>query len=138
MANQFGLANRTIFTNGALSDEVMAMAYSGCDCCLGIGSGEGFGFCNAESLAVGTPVVHGNYAGGAEFIPKNGLVEPVAFRWDGGPYFSRRPVFRATDWADKVEHLIGHKQGLSLLSKEYSWDNLWPRWEKWLLEGING
>jgi glycosyltransferase involved in cell wall biosynthesis len=138
MANRFGLANRVIFTNGFLSDEVMATAYSGCDITLGIGSGEGFGYPLAESLACGTPVIHGNYAGGVEIVPKRYLVEPAAFKWDGGPYLRRRPVFHAEQWVSAVEASLVDKDGESLLDPQYYWDNLWPRWEKWLLEGVNG
>ena len=138
MANSFGLSNRVIFTNGFLSDEVMAMAYSGCDVTLGIGAGEGVGLPLMESLACGTPVIHGKYAGGTDFVPDSFLVEPAAFRWDGGPYFSRRPVFRATDWADKIEDALRYKQELSLLDPRYYWRNLWPRWSDWLISGVNG
>ena len=138
MANEFGLANRVIFTNGFLSDEVMAMAYSGCDVTLGIGSSEGWGLPLAESLACGTPVCQGSYGGATQFVPKEFQVKPVGFKWAGGPYNARYPVFSAVDWADKVQQILGYKQSLSLLDPQYCWGNLWPRWEKWFLEGING
>jgi len=138
MANSFGLANRVIFANGYLTDETMALAYSGCDVTLGIGAGEGFGYPLAESLACGTPVVHGWYGGAVDFIPQGSKVLPKTFKWDGGPYFCKRPVFSFHDWADRVEDLWGKDKTRSLLGSSYSWDNLWPEWEKWLLEGVNG
>jgi glycosyltransferase involved in cell wall biosynthesis len=138
MANEFGLANRVIFTNGFLNDETMALAYSGCDVTMGIGAGEGFGYPLAESLACGTPVVHGNYAGGAEIVPMSGWVEPVGWKWDGGKYINRRPVFSAAEWANTTKGLLLQKSTQSLLESKYSWENLWPKWEKWFLDGVNG
>lgn len=138
MANAFSLGNRMIFTNGFLNEDVMATAYSGCDITLGIGSGEGFGYPLAESLACGTPVIHGNYAGGAELVPKSLLVDPSAFRWDGGHHFSARPVFSSQLWASKVEEIMGIKAEKSLLGPRYYWENLWPEWQKWLMDGVNG
>lgn len=140
MANSFGLASRVIFTNGSLDDNTMAEAYSGCDITLGIGAGEGFGYPLAESLACGTPVIHGNYAGGADYVPLQFLVGPRGFKWDGGPYSYRRPTFTAEQWADSVEYAVERtKAGIPVqLPSEYYWKNLWPRWQKWIEEGING
>lgn len=138
LANSLGLARRVIFTNGNLSDETMAIAYSGCDVTLAIGSGEGFGYPIAESLACGTGVVHGDYGGGVEMVPKIFLVDPAAYRIDGGPHCFRRPVFRDAEWAFRVQCVFTYKQPLSMLDGSYSWDNLWPRWKKWLEEGVNG
>lgn len=138
MANEFGLANRVIFTNGFLSDETMALAYSGCDITFAIGAGEGFGYPIAESLACGTPVIHGNYGGGADMVPVPCLVAPVAWKWEGGAYINRRPVYSADEWAKiATEVLTVEKSGDSLLDFDFSWDELWPKWEKWLLEGVN-
>jgi glycosyltransferase involved in cell wall biosynthesis len=139
MANEFGLANRVIFTNGFLSDETMAMAYSGCDLTFAIGAGEGFGFPIAESLACGTPVIHGNYGGGADMVPTPCLVAPRAWKWDGGMYINRRPVYSAFEWAEiAAEVLKVEKSGDSLLDLDFSWDELWPKWQAWLEEGVNG
>jgi len=135
MANEFGLANRVIFTNGFLSDEVMATAFSGCNITLGIGSGEGFGYPIFESLAAGTPCIHGNYGGAAEFLPEEYKVEPIGFKWHGGPYNARYPVFSAVDWADRVQAVLGTKASLPA---ELDWTNVWPQFKKWFLEGING
>jgi glycosyltransferase involved in cell wall biosynthesis len=135
MSNQFGLSNRVIFTNGFLTDEVMAMAYSGCDITLACGSSEGFCFPAFESLAAGTPCIHGNYGGAAEFLPAEYKVNPVGHKWHGGPYNARYPVFSATDWADRIEAVLGTTASLPA---ELDWKNVWPRFEKWLTDGVNG
>jgi glycosyltransferase involved in cell wall biosynthesis len=138
MANQFGLGKRIIFTNDALEDEVMARAYSACDVTLGIGAGEGFGYPLAESLACGTPVIHCDYAGGAEIVPERFLVSPAAYRWEWGPNFGLRPVGDPMEWSLAVSRAMGQKSDRSLLNEMYYWTNLWPQWSKWLVEGVNG
>ena len=56
----------------------MAQFYSACDVTLGIGLGEGAGYPLFESTSCGTPVVHGNYGGGPEYLTAESLVEPMA------------------------------------------------------------
>lgn len=139
LVKEFGLEDRVISSNRALDDETMAWAYSAMDVTLGIGSGEGWGYPLAESLACGTPVIHGNYAGGAEFVPKRFLVEPAAFRGDS--FFGlRRPCFHARDWAEAVVLAMYSRNKRvnvkpSLLPTYIDWNNCWPRWSSWLLEG---
>lgn len=132
LVNEFGLTNRVIFTNEHISDEDMAWAYSACDVTLGIGSGEGWGLPLSESLACGTPVVHGDYAGGTAFVPEAFLVKPRAWRWDGY-YSNRRPVFKMEDWADQVQINRGAS---GWLEDEFYWKNCWPRWQEWLRRGV--
>lgn len=132
LAEEFGMLNRTIFTNGHVANENLAWGYRACDVVFSIGSGEGWGYCAAEALACGIPTIHGNYAGSTEFIPQQFLVEPVAYRLDGY-YGNRRPVFKATDWADKAMFIRGTK---AELDPKFSWAGCWPAWEQWLLEGI--
>jgi hypothetical protein len=104
--------------------------YAACDVTLGIGLGEGWGLTQAESMASGTPVIHGNYAGGAEFLPPKYLVEPVGWRYEG-PACLKRPVFRAKDWADAVQKNQGDVPAVPDYIK---WENAWIEWRKWLLE----
>ncbi len=127
-----GLLDKAVVSLGYLSDERMAQAYSACDVTLGIGSGEGFGYPLAESLACGTPVLHGNYGGGAEVIPEAMRIEPIAYRSEG-LYSSRRPVFDPQDWADRVEQYSDQRTGLN---PQYAWSNLWPRWRAWIERGM--
>lgn len=134
LAKAYGLAGRVIPSHLVLNDEDLASCYAACDCTWGIGSGEGFGYPLAESLACGVPVIHGRYAGGADFVPSQYLVDPIGFYHDGF-YANQRPVFNARDWADLTLQALGSKPQLP---KELAWKNLWPKWEKWFLEGVNG
>jgi glycosyltransferase involved in cell wall biosynthesis len=125
-----------------LDDFRMAKNYSACDVTLGIGLGEGFGYPIFESLACGTPCIHGNYAGAAEHMRPEMRVNPVTYRTEG-PFGWQRPVHSAADWAQQVEDVVrlmpqGSYAGGrgSLLPPYLEWDNLWPRWEKWLAAGV--
>jgi glycosyltransferase involved in cell wall biosynthesis len=134
LAKEFGMTDRTIASNRVLQDDDLAWAYAACDVTLGIGSGEGWGLPLAESLAMGIPVIHGNYAGGAEFVPEGMKVEPYAFRGDGF-FAARRPVFRASDWADAVQVWLG-PHGDVVLPSYIEWPNAWDSWAKWLRAGL--
>jgi glycosyltransferase involved in cell wall biosynthesis len=131
LADELGLSRKVIFTTGKVSNEALAWAYAACDVTLGIGAGEGWGLPLAESIACGTPVAHGSYAGGAEFLPKYYLVDASAWRIDG-PYCARRPVFNPKDWADKVEQI---KDDFPIVPEYIKWKNAWEQWKKWLLQG---
>ena len=134
MIEMYGLKDRVIPTITDLSDESLAVAHSALDCVLGIGDGEGWGLVHTSSMACGVPVIHGNYAGGAEYLPDAYKIDPVAF-YEEGLYCNRRPVFETAEWADAVESVIGIP---ATLPKGLSWDECWPQWEKWFLEGVNG
>lgn len=127
----YGLVDKTVISLGYLSDDAMAQAYSACDVTLAPGLGEGFGFPIFESLFCGTPCVHGNYAGAPEYLWKDLLVEPVAYRHEG-LYGCKRPVFRAQDWVKKIMPLLGRRVNHP---EELDWQNLWPRWEFWFRNG---
>ena len=127
----YELLDKTLISLGYLSDDNMAQAYSACNVTLGPGS-EGWGLPLAESLACGTPVIHGNYAGGAEIVPREMHVEPIAYRTEG-LYACVRPVFKAQDWADRALQFSGQR---ACLDPQYDWNNLWPRWQAWLQKGI--
>lgn len=127
-----GMLGHTMISLGYLPDERMAQAYSACDVTLGIGSGEGWGYPLAESLACGTPVIHGNYAGGAEIVPNAMRVEPLAFHAEG-LYSCLRPIFDPQEWASRVLECAGQR---ATLDPQYAWSNLWPRWEAWFRKGL--
>ena len=131
LLHDYGMANRAIITTGRLSDEQMTWAYSACDVMLGIGLGEGFGFPLAESLACSVPCIHVNYGGGAEFMPKGMLLEPVAFRPDGA-FCSMRPVLNAVQWAALMLGIPHYAE----LPAQLNWTALWPRFEAWFRKGI--
>ena len=128
-----GLLGQAMISLGYLPDEQMAEAYSACDVTLGIGAGEGWGYPLAESLACGTPVIHGNYAGGAEIVSAAMRVEPIAYRSEG-LYSSKRPVFDAQAWATRALEFAGQRV---VLDPQYAWQNLWPRWQSWFRKGLN-
>jgi glycosyltransferase involved in cell wall biosynthesis len=131
LSEAFNVKAETVITTGNLSHEDMAWGYAACNVTLSIGSGEGWGFPGAESLACGVPTIHGNYAGQTEYMPFPFLVEPCAWRWDG-LFCCRRPVFLAKDWADKI--LVAREMYCEL-NKRFTWEGAWPGWKKWLTEG---
>jgi glycosyltransferase involved in cell wall biosynthesis len=136
LARIFQLSDRMMLTTHQLTDEQLAWGYSAMDCVLGIASGGGWELVHSEALACGTPVVHGNYAGGAEFLPKEFLVEPKIYRGEGA-FSMQRPHFAASDWADAVERAVEMRQ-LAKLPSYISWDEAWPQWVEWLLRGVEG
>ncbi len=128
----YGILENTLISLGFLSDTVMAEAYSACDLTLGPGS-EGFGFPLLESQFCGTPVVSMSYAGGADIIPVEWQVDPIASYYEGS-FASKRPIFHAEDWANKATELIGKRCNPP---RKYDWNRLWPeRWEPWFRDGV--
>jgi|SRR5579859_440989 len=133
LLNDLGILTSSIITSLPFSDEVMSWCYSACDVTLGIGLGEGFGYPIFESLACGTPCIHGNYGGAAEHLPEEFKVEPLAYRMEG-PYSCIRPVFDPKDWVDKILALP-KKNCQSLLPEYLSWNMNWRKWKEWFLKG---
>lgn len=131
----YGLKGRVAITSFDLDDAQMAWMYSACDVTLGIGLGEGFGYPIFESLACGTPCIHGNYAGAAEFMPESFKIEPSGFYYEG-PGCAKRPTFESKDWAERVEELISGTSR-AVVPDGLKWENVWPQWKQWLLEGIH-
>lgn len=128
----YELQGRVVITTSNFTDEQMSTWYSACDTTLAPSS-EGFGFPIYESLASGTPCIHPDYAGGAEWLPEWMTVEVIAWKYDG-IYCCKRPVCNASMMADAAQYQLDIKTP-STLPLELDWNNLWPRWEKWLREG---
>lgn len=126
------LKRQNIVTDLEYEDDTMAWAYSACDVTLGIGNGEGFGFPIFESLACGTPCIHGNYGGAAEHMPPAFLIEPIAERIEG-VHNSIRKVYSPESWASAALHSKDVKFDFP---RHLDWDELWPRWEQWLKAGL--
>ena len=127
-----------------LPDEQLAAQYAWSDVTFAPGLGEGFGYPIVESLACGTPVVHGKYAGGVELIPNPvWLVEPIAWRLESS-YVIQRPVFKPADVAGalisaaeyKRTHLRECPAYCSGAVAHLGWQYLWPRWESWIRKGL--
>jgi glycosyltransferase involved in cell wall biosynthesis len=127
-----GLVGRIAVTLSRFTDERMAQMYAACNVTLCIGP-EGFGFPAAESLACGVPCIAGSYGAQAEFIPPHMLVKPIAF-YEEGPYESRRPVYEAEKWADRVESVRRNAKIPECI--DWNGSTLWPAWEKWFRGGI--
>jgi glycosyltransferase involved in cell wall biosynthesis len=129
----YGLNNQVVLQHGnQLTDEQLKWGYSACDVTWAIGLGEGMGMPIFESLACGTPCIHGNYGGAPEFMPKELLIEPLAYRKEQ-MFGSVRPVFHAEQWVEATLRVLGMKVELP---SELDWTNLWPRYEQWLKEGL--
>lgn len=135
----FGLMDRAVTTVAMnISDDRMAWSYSACDMTLGIGNAEGFGYPIFESLACGTPCIHGNDGGAAEFMPKSMLVQPYGKRIEG-PYDCVRMFYRAEDWLKVTEGVLRRKDenvARVKLHPELDWTNVWARWKAWFERGI--
>ena len=143
LADSFDMRLRTIFTNNHLTDEDMSGVRGLRSCSWASGPAKVGSLPISEALACGIPVITGDYAGATDFIPEGLRIKPAAFRYDG--FFAcKRPVFKAADWADKVESTLklvkqtetalGHRA--SWLSDEFYWKNCWPEWEQWFRAGL--
>jgi glycosyltransferase involved in cell wall biosynthesis len=128
-----GASRDTVFvTTGDLSDEQMTWGYSACDVTLAPGRGEGFGFPLAESLACGTPVIHGAYGGALDWMPSRFLV-PVRGWTHEGLYADKRPVYHAEDLAQTA---INADRSDAKLPPCLEWKTLWAEFEKWFRKGL--
>jgi len=155
LLDDFGLGRATQVT-ADLSQDELAWRYNACDLTLHPGLGEGFGYPIFESLACGTPVLHGDYAGGADVLkqclPDTGNADET--RWTGGDhcylvpaqgwrlegqYNQVRPVFDPVQWANSAQHLLQltpDREALRASIVHLGWESLWSSWERWFLDGI--
>jgi glycosyltransferase involved in cell wall biosynthesis len=127
------------------TDPQLAALYQACAVTIAPGLGEGFGYPIVESLASGTPVVHGDCGGGRELIPKIEWRFPVRETRLEGIYALQRPVFRAEDVANAIERVFSwqQEQGPEVVAAycrgavaHLDWQRLWPRWYKWIKAGL--
>jgi len=136
----FGIERRCqVSISGSMNDVQLSYLYSAADLTI-LPSTEGWGFPIAESLACGTPVVHGTYGGGAELVPESSwLVEPVSYRLDT-PHNVVRPVWNPADWAKTMKAVLDAKptrEQCRAAVEHLDWSRLYPSaWKKWLLEGL--
>jgi len=133
----FGLQpNVKVFlTQYGISEDDLAHLYSACDLTLGIGP-EGFGRPLAESLCCGTPVIAGSYGGQTDFMPKEFLVDPIAYRYET-VFAVQRPVYNSQHFADKIVEVLKNPAMRALAKPTPSYDDVWPAWEAWLRAGIS-
>jgi glycosyltransferase involved in cell wall biosynthesis len=140
-----GLARRVTVSTRPYTDRELALLYQACDLTIAPGLGEGFGYPIVESLAAGRPVVHGDFGGGRELIPKKEWRFPVrAIRLEG-IYAQQRPVFKAEDVANAIERIFGWRKevGAATVSAycrgavaHLDWARIWPRWYAWIKGGL--
>lgn len=131
--------------HGELPDEFLATRYRFSDVMLAPGLGEGFGYPIVEAAACGTPTAHVAYAGGANLVPTQWLIEPAGFRIEG-IYALLRPVLSPVATAEKLIELAGWDEmmGSRAAVAKYCmhsvshlhWDTLWPKWRSWFQDGL--
>jgi len=131
--NDFGLHGQNIVSLGLIDDDTMAKLYSACDVTLGIGNAEGFGYPIFESLACGTPCIHGDYGGAAEHLAPEFKVKPEIFRVEGN-FNCYRAIYDPLQWVEKILGVLS--MPAPKLPEHLDWKNLWPRWEAWFRKGI--
>jgi len=139
------LAKQVTVTLGTLSDRQLACLYQRCDVTIAPGLGEGFGYPIVESLASGVPVVHGDFGGGSELVPKVEWRVPVREWRRESIYALTRPVFRAEDVANAVERALRWRDQVGRETAaaycrgavaHLDWTALGPRWASWIRAGL--
>lgn len=140
-----GLAKRITVSTGEYTDRQLACLYQRCSVTIAPGLGEGFGYPIVESLAAGVPVVHGDFGGGRELVPKREWRFPVREIRLEGIYAQRRPVFRADDVANAIERAWRWREAIGPAAAEaycrgsvahLDWTSLWTRWRGWIRAGL--
>jgi len=147
LVDDCGLAKRVSVTTGEITDRQLALLYQACAVTIAPGLGEGFGYPIVESLAAGTPVVHGDFGGGCELVPAIAWRFPVREVRLEGIYAQQRPVFRAEDVANAIERIVDLRDAAGdAVVQAYcrgavahlDWAALWPRWRSWIAAGLEG
>lgn len=134
--------DEVLISTGFLSDTELAGRYGLSSLTIAPGLGEGFGYPIVESLASGTPVVHVNYAGGAELIPNpTWKVTPAAWRTES-PYVILRPVLDPEDVAGACQRILG-QAGPALgpycrgSVSHLDWRVISAKWLGWFVTGLD-
>ncbi len=131
-------------SNHEVSDRQLAARYGWSDVTIAPGLGEGYGYPIVESLSCGTPVVHGEYAGGVELISNPAWIVPAeAWRLES-VYALLRPVFHPKTFSAHVqdavravrEHPAAMRAYCSGSVAHLDWEHLWPRWRAWITQGL--
>lgn len=130
-------------TVGTLSDAQLWQCYLACTATICVGRGEGFGYPIVESLALGVPCLAMDYAGGAEFTPRE-----FRYGWQGvdyaNPYAIGRPLGYATDLCARLLEIrqTDDRRELEAYCRgsvaHLHWSSLGPRWQAWKHVGLEG
>jgi glycosyltransferase involved in cell wall biosynthesis len=143
LASDFELEDALVVTHD-LTDAELAALYAICGVTIAPGLGEGFCYPIAESLACGTPAVHGTFGGGAEIVPKSEWRYPEVARRYESVYALVRPVYDPLDVANAAMRALNWVREDSNVVREYcrgavahlDWSVLWPRWRSWVAQGL--
>lgn len=139
LAADFGIsADEVLVDVSTITDEGMSYMYSTCDITMLPSLGEGFGYPIVESLACGTPCVHGTYGGGAELLPIDMQALVEAYRWDTR-HNVKRPVYDAEEWVDRIKSVLAKKytaEQCRAMVEHLNWPKLHTVWRKWFKEGL--
>jgi len=145
LAQDNDLRHSLTVTLGTFSERCLAALYRRCDVTIAPGLGEGFGYPIVESLAAGTPVIHGDFGGGAELVPKQEWRVPVRETRRESIYALTRPVYRVEDVANAVERVLTWREAVGWdvchaycrgAVAHLDWEALGPRWVTWIKEGL--
>lgn len=146
LVEDFGLSRQITVTLHNYTDRQLSLLYQACDVTVAPGLGEGFGYPIAESLASGVPVVHGDFGGGVELVPKIEWRFPIRAMRLESVYTLKRPVFDPIDVANAIERVIDWKKAVGRATAaaycrgavaHLDWKVLWPRWASWLRRGLD-
>lgn len=142
LLDDFGLTEHVFLTFPPCDDKWLAAQYRACDVTILPSLGEGFGYPLFESMACGTPVVHGDYASGASLMATCGvgrwLVEPQAWRMEG-QFNAMRPVHDPAAWVERVIDVVAvrpEREWTSGQVEHLSWKKLAITWQRWFEEGL--
>ena len=132
LLSDFGLLQCSMVTTGGVSDESMAIAYSAMDLTIGIGRGEGFGYCYPESIFCGTPCFVSEYGAQVDYVDEDHLVEPFFLRTEG-PLSLQRPIHLPASFLATINAHMGKQMRYP---EELKWTSVWPRFAVWLRGGL--
>lgn len=113
-----------------LDDAQLREWYACCDLTLAPGLGEGFGYPILESQACGVPVLHGDYGGGAEWVPVDHRVPRTAYRLEG-LHGLVRPVFDPSAWTEAALRTLDEQPPQLTDVSGLRWKALWQEWRQW-------
>ena len=145
LVDDCGLAKVIAVSTVEYSDRQLACMYQACDLTIAPGLGEGFCYPIVESLAAGTPCLHGDYAGGADLIPKREWRVPIREMRLDGVYALQRPVFRPEDVASAAQRALCWRNQVGRDTMQaylrgsvcyLDWSQLQPRWMEWFRQGL--
>jgi glycosyltransferase involved in cell wall biosynthesis len=125
-------------THPPMPDRELAARYRACKLTLHPGLGEGFGYPIFESLACGTPALHGDYAGGASILGTLNIACIPSASWRlEGQHNCVRPMFDPDAWVTAALHVLdgGWSDPHSSVSHLH-WTKIGPRWRHWFRDGI--